>query len=99
MGQTTDIDKVAFSKMQIGQSDPKEETLEVMKSLIPPPTMTEALGDMAENTNGEGLTEVERRLQREEEKYEMYDKIYMGQLSDEEDSDMDTDKLNYTYFR
>ena len=32
MEQTMDIDEVPFSKLQIGQSDPKEETLEVMKS-------------------------------------------------------------------
>ena len=35
MEQTMDIDKVAFSKLQIGQSDLKEETLELTKSLIP----------------------------------------------------------------
>ena len=40
--QTMDIDEVAFSKLQIRQSDPKEELLEVMKSLIPLPSMTEA---------------------------------------------------------
>ena len=28
----------------------------------------------------------------------MYDRIYVGLLSDEEDSDMETDKLTYTYF-
>ena len=28
----------------------------------------------------------------------MYDRIYVGLLSDEEDSDMATDKLTYTYF-
>ena len=28
----------------------------------------------------------------------MYDRIYVGLLSDEEDSDMETDELAYTYF-
>ena len=42
-----------------------------MESLIPPPSMTETSDDPAENTNGEELAEVERKLQREEEKYEM----------------------------
>ena len=42
-GQTIDIDKVTFSKLQIGQSNPGEDPLEVMKSLIPPPPVTEAL--------------------------------------------------------
>ena len=41
--------------------------------------------------------EVERRLQREEEKYEVYGRIYIGQLSNKEDSDMDTDELNYLF--
>ena len=38
--QTMDIDKVTFSKLHTGQSDPKEEPLGVMKSLIPPPPAT-----------------------------------------------------------
>ena len=60
--QTTDIDEVAFSKLQIGQSDLKEEPLQVMKSLIPPPSTMEASGDTTENTDVEGLMETERRL-------------------------------------
>ena len=96
--QTMDIDEVAFSKLQIGQSDPKEEPLEVTRSLIPPPPATEAPEVQTENTNGEELSEVEKRLQREEEKYELYNRIYVGQLSDEGDSDTDTDGSTYTYF-
>ena len=61
--------------------------------------MTEASGDTTENTDGEGLMEVERRLQREEEKCKMYDRIYVGQLSNEENSNTDTDESNYPYFR
>ena len=76
--QTTDIDKVAFSKLQTGHSDLKGEPLEVMKSLIPPPSTKETLGNMTENTGGEGLMEVERRLQREKKRYEVNDRIYMG---------------------
>ena len=64
--QTTDTDKVAFSKLQIRHSDPKKELLEVTKSLIPLLPMTEALEDAMENTNGEELSEAEKRLQREE---------------------------------
>ena len=97
--QTIDIDKVPFSKLQTGQDDQKEELLEVTESLVPPPSMTEASDDTVENTNGEEMTEAERKLQKEEEKYEMYDRIYVGHLSEEEDSDMDTDDMGYTYFR
>ena len=98
MEQTADTDKVAFSKLQIGQSDPQEEPLEVTTLLIPPPPTTEALGDMIENTNREGLSEAEKRLQRDEEQYELYNRIYVGQLSNDEESDMDTDDSAYTYF-
>ena len=62
MEQTMNIDKVTFSKLQIGQSDLKEEPFEVMTSLIPLPPTTEASGDVMENTDGEGLLEVEKRL-------------------------------------
>ena len=93
------IDKVSLSKLQIGQDDQKEEPLEVRDSLVPPPPMTETSEDMTENTNKEVLTEVERKLQREEEEYKMYDRIYVGLLSYEEDSNMDTNDMAYTYFR
>ena len=43
--QTTDVNEIAFSKLQIGQSDLKEEKLEVTDSLIPPP-LTEMPEDM-----------------------------------------------------
>ena len=97
--QTADIDKVPFSKLQIGQDDQKEESLKVMESLIPPlPPTTEMSDDTAENINGEELTEAERKLQREEENYEMYDRIYVGQFNDEEDSNTDNNDISYTYF-
>ena len=48
-----------------------------------------------ENTNGEELSEVKKRHQKEEEKYQLYERIYVGQLSEEEESDTDTDKLIY----
>ena len=68
MEQTKDMDEVAFSKLQIGQSDLKEELIEAMKSLIPPPQVTETPGEVTENdTSGEELLELEKRLQKEEE--------------------------------
>ena len=92
-----DIDEVASSKVQIKQSNLREEPLEVMKSLIPPPPVTEAQ-EVTENTNREELSEAEKKLQREEEKYELYDRIYMGQLSNEEESNTDTNSSTSTYF-
>ena len=76
---TMDIDEVTFSKLQIRQSDPKEEPLQVTKSLIPPPPVTEAPEEVTENTNREELLEAEKKLQREEEQYELYNRIYVGQ--------------------
>ena len=89
--QTMDIDEVAFSKLQIGQNDLMEELPEVAKSLVPPPSATGPSEQATENTNEEGLSEAEKRPQREEEQYELYDRIYVGQLSDKEESDADTD--------
>ena len=52
-----DIDEVPFSKLQIGQDDCKEESLEVMELLVLPPTL-EASEDTTKNMD-EGLREVE----------------------------------------
>ena len=75
----------------------KEEPLEVMESLVPLLSTSATSEDTAKNTD-KGLMEVEVKPQGEEEKFEMYDRIYIGLLSDEEDSDMDTDELIYAYF-
>ena len=93
-----DIDDGDFSKLQIGQSNLGEEPLEVTKSLIPPLPVMEASVNMTEDTNGNELSEAEKMLQREEEKYELYDRIKVGQLSEEEETDMDTDGSMYAYF-
>ena len=92
------IDKVPFSKLQIGQDSHKEELLEVTELLVLPPSTLATLEDTTENTD-EGLIEVEVKLQGEEEKFEMYDRIYIGLRSHEKDSDMETDKFTYMYFR
>ena len=60
-----DIDEVASSNLQIRQSDPKEELIEVMKSLTPPLPLTETPRDMTGKTNGEELSEAKKRLQKE----------------------------------
>ena len=70
--KATDIDEVAFSKLQIGQSDPKEEPIEMTDSLFTPPSVMETPGDMTGNTDKEELFKAEKRLQHEEEKYDLY---------------------------
>ena len=70
-----------------------------MNSLIPPPPpVTETPGDATGNTSGEKLSEVEKRLQKEEEKYNLYGRVYVGQLSEEEENDTDSDCSTYNYF-
>ena len=93
--KTTDIGKVAFSKLQIGQSDPKEELIQVTDSLIPPPLSMETPRDMPMERN---YGKWKNRLQKEEEKYNLYRRVYVGHLSKEEKSDMDSDCLTYSYF-
>ena len=63
MTKTTYVDEVAFSKLQIRQSDPKEEPIKVTDSIIPPP-LTEMLEDTAGKNDSKELTEVERKLQQ-----------------------------------
>ena len=57
-----DIDEIPFSKLQIGQDSHKEEPLEVMESLVLPPSTLATLEDTIKNTD-EGLTEAEVKLQ------------------------------------
>ena len=66
-----------------------------MKSLIPPPQVTETPGEVTEDTSGEEISEAKKK---EEEKYNLYRRVYAGLLSKEEESDTDTDGLTYTYF-
>ena len=49
----------------------------------------ETPGDMTGNTDKEELLEVEKRLHQEEEKYDLYRKVYVGKLSKEEESNTD----------
>ena len=60
--------------------------------------MTETPGNVTGNTNREDLSEVEKRLQKEEEKYDLYGRVYVGQLSVEEENDTHSDCLTYNYF-
>ena len=96
--EVTDIDKVPFHKLSLGQDEQKEgEPLEVTKSLAPLPSDSANMEGTVKDEE-EGLMEVEVRLQKEEEKFKMYDKIYVNLLSEEETSNMETDELTYSYF-
>ena len=59
-----------------------EEPIEVTDSLIQPPLM-KTPEDTAGKNDSKELSEAERKLQQEEESYDQYQRIYMGQLSEE----------------
>ena len=46
----------------------------------------------------EELTEVEKRYKLKKEKYVLHQRVYVGQLSDEEDSDTRLDYSGCSYF-
>ena len=81
--QKTDVDGLVLSKLQIGQNDSKEEQVNMAESFIPPLT-TKAPEEMTEKTDDDELTKVEKRDQQEEEKYTVYQRMYIGQLSEED---------------
>ena len=72
-----DIDNVPFHKLSLGQDDQKmDETIEVMQSLVLLPDRSERHNvegtTKDEPKEEEGLTEMELRLQKEEEHYKLY---------------------------
>ena len=96
---TTDIDKLDIDKLHIELESPQEKQIEVINSLIPLPMSKEekaTMGETKEETT-EGLTEVEKRYQLEEEKYALHKRVYVGQLSDKE-SDTKSDYSKYNHF-
>ena len=98
MDKVTDIDEVPFHKLNLGQDEQKEEEpLEVTESLVPLPSDSPNAEGTTKDKE-EGLMEVEVRLQRGEEKFKMYDKIYIGLLSEEETGNKETDESTYSYF-
>ena len=84
------------------QGDKKEELPEITHTLVPPPEAPVATPVMEETKQEnimeekevEGLTDQEKMLQKEEEKYA----IYVGGLSEEEESDTETDTDESPHF-
>ena len=96
INQKTDVDVLALCKLQIGQNDPTEEQVDVTELLISPLT-TKAPEKMAEKTDNDDLTKVEKRDQQEEKKYATYRRTYVVQLSEEEEGDAESDYSIYSY--
>ena len=97
---TTDVNKLDIDKLHIEQDSPQEKQVKVTDSLILLPMSEEEKATMGETTEEttEGLTEVEKRYQLEEEKYALHQKVYVGQLSNEEESDTESDYSDYSPF-
>ena len=70
---------------------PQEELIQVTGSLTLPPTT-----DEEEKTTTQEKTDVETSIQQEEEEYELQQKNYVGQLSNEE-SDTSSDYSDFSY--
>ena len=98
--QIMDVDKVSFHQLYLGQDEQKEkEPLEVTQYLVPLPSdPMNVKAATKDETEEEGQTDMEIRLQKEVEKFEMYDQIYVGQLNEEETSDTEMDYSAYSYF-
>ena len=108
--QTTDLetdkrkvvsaDDLPIQNLSIHQDKLEEELPEVSDALVAPPEASAVtpvidvakLEDIMEQSNG-WLTEHEQRLQREEEEYA----IYIDMLSDEEESNTETDTDESVY--
>ena len=59
--------------------------------------MNKASEHMVEKNNSEELSEAEGK-QQEVEMYEVYQRTYMGQLSEGEESNTESDYPGYSYF-
>ena len=97
---TTDIDKLDIDKLHIEQDSPKKKQVKVTGSLIPLPMSEEekaTLGEITEEAM-EGLTEAEKMYQLEEDNYALHQKVYIGQLSNEEERDTESDYSGYDHF-
>ena len=81
-----------MDKLNLEHDSPQEEQIQVTNSLIPPPTI-----DKEEKATMEEKTDVETRCPQDKEKYDLQQKIYMGQISDEE-SNCSLEYSGYSYF-
>ena len=89
-----EIDKINIHKLNLDPNYPQEEMLQITNSLIPAPT-TEAV----EKTKTQEKTDVGTDNDQEEgEDYEECQKIYVGQLSNEE-SYTSSDFSGFTYYQ
>ena len=89
-----EVDKLDIDKLNVAQDSPKEEWIKVTDSLILPPTTSEE----EEKATMEELMEAEMGYQQEEQKCALQEKVYIGQLSQEEESNDSSDYSGFSYF-
>ena len=97
--QTMDIDEMPFHKLNLVQDKQEEkEPLEVTQSIVPLPSdPMNVQANTRDEVKEEGHMDMEIRLQKEEEKFTMYNRIYISQLSKEETSDTEMDDSAYFF--
>ena len=93
-----EVDKLDIDKVHLEQDNPKEEQIEVTNLLIPLPTTGKGEEKATTWESMEELTEVEKKYQQEDMKCVLHEKIYMDQLSEEEESDTGSEYSGYSYF-
>ena len=81
-----EVDKLDIDTLHLEQNSPKEEQIEVTNLLIPPPTTSKEEEKATMEETLKEMIEVEKNYQQEEEKCMQQEKIYIGQLSEEEES-------------
>ena len=87
-----EIDKINIDKLNLDPDYPQEELLQIADSLILPPT-TKEIGKTTTQEKTDAETDKD---QQEGEDYKEQQKIYVGQLSDEEcDTSSDLSGLSY----
>ena len=82
-----------MDKLDLEHGNPQEEQIQFTDLLILPSTM-----DEEEKAMTEEKMDVETRYQQEDKKYMLQQKIYVGQLSEEEESDTGSEYSGYSYF-
>ena len=82
-----------MDNLALEHDNPKQEQIQVTDLLMLPPTM-----DEEEKATTEEKMGAETRYQQKEETYMLQQKIYVGQLSEEEESDTGTKYSGYSYF-
>ena len=99
INQKTGVDGMDLTKLHIGQNDPKEKQVDV--TVIN--TTTDNRGRKGTRRNDrktdDELNKANKRNQQEEEKYVMYQRADIGQLSEEEESHTESDYLESGYFK